>query len=42
MFHSDPVMLLFLGVLVVIFFFAYLLLRRTLVGFKEGMDRGKR
>jgi len=38
---DDPVFLLLLGVLVLVFFFGFLLLRRTLLGFKEGVDRGK-
>ncbi|MFB6121729.1 MAG: hypothetical protein ABEJ68_11520 [Halobacteriaceae archaeon] len=41
MIPDDPVFLLLLGVLALIFFFAFLLLRRTLLGFKEGVERGK-
>jgi len=38
---SDPVFLLILGVLALVFFFVYLMVRRTFLGFREGVERGK-
>jgi hypothetical protein len=37
---TDPVFLILVA-LVVFFVFLYLLLRRTLLSFQEGMERGK-
>ena len=37
----GPVFYGMLAALLAFFFFIYLLLRRTVLGFKEGMDRGK-
>jgi hypothetical protein len=38
---ADPIMLGILAVLLVLVFFAYLLLRRTVTGFKEGVEEGR-
>jgi len=37
---TDPVFLI-LAAVVVFFFFLYLLVRRTLLSFREGVERGK-
>ncbi len=37
---ADSFMLVILAVLLVLIFFAYLLLRRTVVGFKRGVEEG--
>jgi flagellar biogenesis protein FliO len=37
----DPVFLLMLAVLALIFFFAFLLVRRTLLEFRRGTERGR-
>ena len=37
---TDPIFL-FLVAIVVFFFFIYLMIRRTLVSFREGVERGK-
>jgi hypothetical protein len=37
---ADPFMVAILVVLLVLIFFAYLLLRRTVVGFKQGVKEG--
>lgn len=37
---TDPIFL-FLVAVVVFFFFIYLMIRRTLVSFREGVERGK-
>ncbi|MFB6266851.1 MAG: hypothetical protein ABEI31_04260 [Halodesulfurarchaeum sp.] len=37
----GPVFYGMLAALLVFFFFIYLLIRRTVLGFKEGMERGK-
>ena len=37
----DPFMLTILGVLLALVFFAYLLLRRTVLGFREGIEQGR-
>jgi hypothetical protein len=39
---EDPVFLLIAAFLVIVFLAIFLVFRRTLVGFKEGMERGKR
>lgn len=36
----DPLMVFVAVVLAVLIFFLYLLARRTVLGFKEGVDRG--
>lgn len=38
----DPVVLFVAVVLAILIFFLYLLARRTMLGFQEGVDRGKR
>lgn len=38
---SDWIIYAVLGGLIVFFFFLYLMARRTVLGFKEGVDRGK-
>jgi hypothetical protein len=38
----DPVVLFVAVGLAILIFFLYLLARRTLLGFQEGVDRGKR
>lgn len=37
---TDPMFLGMLAALLVFFFFVYLMVRRTLLGFKEGVERG--
>ena len=37
---TDPIFL-FLVAVVVFFFFIYLMIRRTLLSFREGVERGK-
>ncbi|MFB6154079.1 MAG: hypothetical protein ABEJ27_07490 [Halodesulfurarchaeum sp.] len=37
----GPVFYGMLAALLIFFFFIYLLIRRTVLGFKEGMERGK-
>ncbi|UWG49104.1 Uncharacterized protein HSRCO_2848 [Halanaeroarchaeum sp. HSR-CO] len=37
----DPAFLFILGALLLFVFFLFLMIRRTLVGFREGMDRGR-
>jgi hypothetical protein len=39
---SDPVTLVFAGLLLAFVFVVYLFLRRTLVGFREGLQEGRR
>lgn len=39
---QDPVFLLLVAAFLGVFFFGFLLLRRTVMGFKEGVDKGKR
>jgi hypothetical protein len=41
MIDVGPMFYVLLLALLVFFFFIYLLIRRTVLGFKEGMDRGK-
>ena len=38
---NDPIFLGILAAIVLFFFFIYLMVRRTLVSFREGVDRGK-
>jgi hypothetical protein len=38
----DPVLVVVAVGLAILIFFLYLLARRTFLGFREGMDRGKR
>jgi len=37
----GPVFYFILAALLVFFFFIYLMIRRTLLGFKEGMDQSR-
>jgi len=37
----DPVLVFVAVVLAILIFFLYLLARRTVLGFQEGVDRGK-
>lgn len=39
---EDPVFLLIAAFLVTVFFALFLIVRRTITGFKEGMDRGRK
>jgi branched-subunit amino acid ABC-type transport system permease component len=39
-FFEDPFTLFVVVVLLALIFFFYLLFRRTMLGFKEGMDKG--
>lgn len=41
-FGLDPVLLLFLGVILLVVFGFYLLVRRTTTAFREGTERGRR
>ncbi len=38
---EDPVFLLIAAFLVTVFFALFLVFRRTITGFKEGMERGR-
>lgn len=38
----DPLFVILLGIVGLLLFFGFLLLRRTLLGFREGYDKGKR
>jgi flagellar biogenesis protein FliO len=38
---TDPMFLGMLAALLVFFFFVYLMIRRTVLGFREGYDRGQ-
>ena len=38
---ADLFMLTILGVLLLLIFFLYLMLRRTVVGFREGIENGR-
>lgn len=38
---DDPIFLGILAAIVLFFFFIYLMVRRTLVSFREGVDKGK-
>lgn len=37
----GPIYFAMLAALLIFFFFIYLLIRRTVLGFKEGVDRGR-
>jgi ABC-type uncharacterized transport system permease subunit len=39
---ADPIVLGILVALLLFVFFVYLMLRRTVTGFKEGVDRGRK
>ena len=41
MVEAGPVFYAMLAALLLFFFFIYLMIRRTLLGFKEGMDQGR-
>jgi hypothetical protein len=41
MFDIDAMFYVMLVALLVFFFFLYLFIRRTILGFKEGMQQGK-
>ena len=41
MVDTGPVFYFMLAALLLFFFFIYLLIRRTVLGFKEGMDRSR-
>ncbi|ERG88471.1 MAG: hypothetical protein J07HX5_00616 [halophilic archaeon J07HX5] len=38
----DPILITGLGVILLFVFFTYLLLRRTVQGFKNGVERGRK
>lgn len=38
---DDPIFLGIIAAVVLFFFFLYLMVRRTMVGFREGMERGR-
>lgn len=38
---DDPVFLALVAAVVVFFFFIYLMIRRTMVSFREGVDQGR-
>lgn len=37
----DPLFIILLGIVGLLLFFGFLLIRRTLLGFREGYDKGK-
>ena len=39
---DDPLILALLAAILLFFFFIYLMVRRTLTGFREGMEKGGR
>lgn len=39
---DDPFILVVLGAVLLFFFFLYLFVRRTLTGFREGIEKGGR
>ena len=41
MIDTGPVFYFILGALLLFLFFVYLMIRRTVLGFKEGVDRGR-
>lgn len=41
MVETGPVFYFILAALLLFFFFIYLMIRRTLLGFKEGMDQSR-
>ena len=38
---DDPVFIFLVGAVVVFFFFIYLMIRRTLLSFREGVESGR-
>ncbi len=38
---TDPMLFGMVAALLLFFFFVYLMIRRTLVGFQEGVDEGR-
>lgn len=38
---DDPIFLGIIAAVVLFFFFLYLMVRRTMVGFREGIERGR-
>lgn len=40
--NVDPVLVTLVGFMLLVVFAVYLVLRRTLVGFREGLDQGRR
>jgi flagellar biogenesis protein FliO len=41
-FGFDPVLLVLLGIILLVIFAFYLLIRRTAMAFREGSNRGRR
>lgn len=41
MVETGPVFYFIIAALLLFFFFIYLMIRRTILGFKEGMDRSR-
>ncbi|MFB6086231.1 MAG: hypothetical protein ABEJ84_05430 [Halodesulfurarchaeum sp.] len=41
MIETGPVFYVILGALLLFFFFVYLMIRRTVLGFQEGVERGR-
>lgn len=41
MVDTGPVFYFIIAALLLFFFFIYLMIRRTILGFKEGMDRSR-
>lgn len=39
---DDPILLGILVAVLLFFFFVYLMIRRTVMGFQEGMNKGRR
>ena len=39
---DDPLILALLAAILLFFFFLYLMIRRTLTGFREGIEKGGR
>jgi hypothetical protein len=42
MVDTGPVFYFILGALLLFFFFVYLMIRRTFLGFREGMERSRK
>ncbi|MFB6170907.1 MAG: hypothetical protein ABEJ23_00110 [Haloarculaceae archaeon] len=40
--NVDPVLAAFVALMLIVVFAVYLVLRRTLLSFREGMERGRR
>ena len=38
---DDPIFLGIIAAVVLFFFFVYLMIRRTMLGFREGVERGR-